>query len=47
MNSIIKTLHFVPEVSAEHSLSQRNFLLTYCIFLQTTGGILLSPRGLV
>jgi len=26
---IIKTLHFVPDVSAEHSLSRRKILLKY------------------
>ena len=34
MNSIIKTLHFVPDVSAEHSLSQRIFF-TEVLYIPT------------
>ena len=35
MNNIIKTLHFVPDVSTEHSLSQRNFFIAMTIVMET------------
>ena len=35
MNNIIKTLHFVPDVLAEHSLSQRKFFITMTIVMET------------
>jgi len=34
MNNIIKTLHFVPNVSAQHSLSQRKIIyVCVCVCL--------------
>ena len=33
MNNIIQTLHFVPDVSAEHSMSQLKFYCNLYIYI--------------